>query len=192
MLMWTIPLGRLQAFFFFFFGIVFIFTKLNYHLFRTWSWRRGEGRDDAEGYLPDKLLGDTKAWLIAKCEARQTGRTLSSYMRCESGLISRTARIQMIDSTSSMVWLGVSDEDDVVCGGGEGLGVKNGWCWWDDKASPWMPLMGEGGPWPSSVPPSVVLMGRNQRHLLPIPSHPTPPPPPTASPQMQTLCCPLR
>lgn len=107
---------------FFFFGIVFIFTKLNYHLFRTWSWRRGEGRDDAEGYLPDKLLGDTKAWLIAKCEARQTGRTLSSYIWCESGLISRTARIQMIDSTSSMVWLGVSDEDDVVCGGGGGVG----------------------------------------------------------------------
>lgn len=63
--------------FLFFFGIFFIFTKLNYHLFRTWSWRRGEGRDDAEGYLPDKLLGDTKASLIVKCEARQTGRTLS-------------------------------------------------------------------------------------------------------------------
>lgn len=62
-----------------------------------------------------------------------------------------------------------------VCVWGGGFGVKNGWCWWDDKASPWMPLMGEGGPWPSSVPPSVVLMGRNQRHLLPIPSHPTTP-----------------
>lgn len=43
---------------FLFFFPVFIFTKLNYHLFRTWSWRRGEGRDAAEGYLPDKLLAD--------------------------------------------------------------------------------------------------------------------------------------
>lgn len=72
------PSCHIARVYFFFFGIFFIFTKLNYHLFRTWSSRRGEGRDDAEGYLPDKLLGDTKASLIVKCEARQTGRTLSS------------------------------------------------------------------------------------------------------------------
>lgn len=39
---------------------------------------RGEARDAnaAEGYLPDKLLGDTKASLMVKCEGRQTGHTL--------------------------------------------------------------------------------------------------------------------
>lgn len=40
--------------------------------------RRGEGWEAAEGYLPDKLLGDTTASFIVGHEARQAGRAPSS------------------------------------------------------------------------------------------------------------------
>lgn len=98
-------------------------------------------------------------------------------------LILRTVRIQMIDSTPSVVWLGASDEDD-------GGGVKNGSCWRDDKASPWMLLMGEGGLWPSSVP--LLLCWWDETTAICFPSYLPPSHPLTPSPWMQTLCCPFK
>lgn len=40
--------------------------------------RRGEGREAAEGYLPDKLLIDAAASFIVHHEARKAGRAPSS------------------------------------------------------------------------------------------------------------------
>lgn len=131
MLTWT-------AFFFFFFP-VFIFTKLNYHLFRIWSWRRGEGRDAAEGYLPDKLLGDAsyrpKSDFSSSHFERRRDRFYTWDNRPDCKGPDERFKIQYgVIRCRRWRWWG---------------GVKN--VWWDDKASPWMLLMG-GGLWPSSVP----------------------------------------
>lgn len=74
-----------------------------------------------------------------------------------------------------------------------GGGVKKGSCWWDDKASPWTPLMGGGGGlWPSSVP--LLLCWWDETTAICFPSRPYLPSshPLTPSPWMQTLCCPFK